>query len=218
MSAFSFTAPYITEEEELAEREALTEEERQQIRRDIGLEPFQDEGAFLTPSLPPVQVTVEKVQQVHEQLEQLPQAETYRQALAAAPSVVTAETDVQAFLRIEAWDVEKAARRVARYWSLRTDVFASPKESTSSDFEILPLTLQGALTAEERALLSLGLVFLLPDDRHGRAVMYLDRTRFTLRVGTREAFLRVLFYVLYTISYRDNPQFVIVLNVKVSDE
>ena len=202
MSAFSFTAPFITEEEELAEREALAEDERQQIRRDIGLETVEDPPQ---PS-PTPQVLAEKVQQVHELLEHLPLADAYRRALASAAAVVQAETDIQQFLRVEQWNVERAAQRVARYWGLRTDIFGD---------SILPLTLHGAL-ATESALMSLGLAFVLPNDRHGRAVMYFDRTRFTLRVGTREAFLRVLFYMLYSISLRDNPQFVLVLNVKVS--
>lgn len=215
MSAFSFTAPYITEEEEVAEREALTEEEREQIRQDIGLQPFhRNKHDASASSQPSARVVAEKIQQVQEQLEQLPEAEAYRRALASSPRVVTDETDIQAFLRVEVWDVHRSAQRVARYWSVRRDIFDPSKQSSSTN-GLMPLTLQGALTTEERALLSLGLVFLLPDDRNGRGVMYLDRTRFTVRVGTRQTFSRVLFYVLYAISYRNDPQFVIVINVKV---
>ena len=217
MSAFSFTAPYITEEEELAEREALTEEEREQIRKDIGLIPFcrDKHEPNVSSLLPSSRVMAETIEQVHEQLEQLPEAEAYRRAFASSPDVVTDETNIQAFLQVESSDATRTAKRVARYWNLRRDIFAAPSKGSSSNEEIMPLTLQGALTAEERALLSLGLVFLLPDDRNGRGVMYLDRTRFTVRVGTRQTFSRVLFYVLYAISYRNDPQFVIVINVKV---
>lgn len=35
MSAFSFTAPYVSEKEERVEREALTEEERELIKSDL---------------------------------------------------------------------------------------------------------------------------------------------------------------------------------------
>lgn len=204
MSAFSFTAPLITEEEELSERQALSEEERQRIRQDIGLEAPDPVSIS-----PPSDRVVEQIRQVKEKLLELPQADAYRQALERAPAVVQGETDVAAFLRVEAWDVTRATLRVARFWSLRTEVFGPV---------VAPLTLQDAL-ASESALLSLGLAFLLPHtDRHGRTVMYFDRTRFTVRVGTREAFLRVLFYTLYSISLRDTPrtgEFVLVLNVKV---
>ena len=80
------------------------------------------------------------------------------------------------------------------------------------------MTLQGAV-ADEVSLMELGLVFFLPQDAHGRAVLYLDRTRFTQRVATRDAMLRVLFYMLHAMSDRDNPrpgEFVLLVNVKVN--
>ena len=201
---------FVAEEEELAERQAMKAQELEQVRKDV----YGD----TTPPLPPLAAAelAVKIHQVRKALMDSSllseeQTAAYRQALAQVPSLVEAETDWEAFLRVYDNHPSPAAERVARYWQVRTELFGPIKA-------LLPMTLSGAM-ADDIALMELGLTFLLPADKHGRTVFYIDRTRYTLRVAPRESFLRVLFYMLFSISSRENTrkgEYVIVANVKVN--
>ena len=259
MSAFSFTAPFITEEEEVAERQALPVTERERIHGDVyGKLPANSAAGFMPePLLLSDDKLTEKVNELRQVLQLLvsnegradnrqgegensnndtdaasyprniPDATTtttttrfYRQAREVAADVVDAETDLVAFLRVhqeeDDYDVGQAAQRIDRYWQLRTELFGEERAYR-------PLTLADGMQPEAN-LMALGLAWVLPQpDQHGRAVLFIDRTRFTQRVATREAFLRVLFYMLFQITKLEPPmfrpgEFVVILNVKVSEK
>ena len=213
------TTTTTTEEEEAAERQAMEEDEREQVHKDMfGSDDQDDEQAEPLPALTPTELAT-KIQQVRDALQQEEESSSsflsatqtlaYRQAVTAVPALVEAETDWAGFLRLVDHNPSSAAERVARYWQVRTEFFGQKAH--------LPMTLQGAL-ADEIALMELGLAFCLPTDTNGRAVLFVDRTRFSLRVASRESFLRVLFYMLYALAGKDNPrkgEFVIVVSVKV---
>lgn len=254
MSCFSFTAPLIPAEEEQAELDSLTVTEREDLQFDMyGKKEESDDGSSShnniddddgdetqpTASTPTRQacaaknekeeaaLLANKIQNVKEILLdddrlQLPPKDVraYRHALAVAPDVVSADTDYAAFLGVEEDDPLRAARRVARYWQLRVEVFGPDRVH-------LPMTLKGAV-AGETDVLSLGLAFVLSKpDRHGRPVFFLDRTRYTARVCSRESFARILFYILSSVatttrtgsgtSSRRN-EYVVIVNVKVSKQ
>jgi hypothetical protein len=130
-------------------------------------------------------------------------------------SFVEAETDYAGFRWAEEENrgtLEKAARRVVRYWKIRKDMFGL-------DRAFLPMTLDGAM-AEDIALLSLGYAYLLPDDNHGRAVFFWDRTGFTSRSASREAMLRCLFYNVHMLTFAVSDRkkgFVVVVNCRSFD-
>ena len=87
------------------------------------------------------------------------------------------------------------------------------------DRAFLPMTLDGAM-AEDIALLSLGYAYLLPDDNHGRAVFFWDRTGFTSRSASREAMLRCLFYNVHMLTFAVSDRkkgFVVVVNCRSFD-
>lgn len=221
MSAFSFTAPIITEEEEEAELDALNEEERRQLKLDM-YGKAQDDGDEDTDNddddqLPEaLNLTAAKLQALRDALEGLSETEgrAYREALEIAPDVVTAETDLASFLWADDGEPAKAAQRVSRYWQIRRETFGP-------DLFALPMTLNGAV-AGESSLLSLGLAFILPkEDKHGRAVVFCDRTRYTARVAPRDAFLRMTFYLFHSMVSHGNKrknEFVVIINNKVTEK
>ena len=211
MSAFSFTAPFISEEEEAAERKSLDEQERQEIHRDLHGE---NENEPLSSDLTPAELE-DKVKELKTELHKLTESQSsaYREAVRLAPNLVENETDWEAFLRVEKNDPRQAAMRVARYWGLRSEIFGP-------DLALCSMTMHGALVKDDY-LMSLGIIYLRPSDRFGRSILFLDRTRFTPRVASRESFSRVFFYVASCILSDESQRkgdFVLLINVKVRHE
>jgi hypothetical protein len=203
MSAFTFTAPTITPEDELEEREALTEEERNIIHEDLhGSEQEVTETD---------EVLQNGIRLLHEALEAIPQEEklAYLEALEHVPQLVERESKPIIFLRVEKYDAWAAARRLVAYWDLRKKCFGP-------DRAFLPMT-QSAAMAEDMEVLRKGIVSISPDDKHGRPVFYWDRIRAT--GPHRDAVRRCLFYVLQVLMEQENAQkrgCVYVINLKVS--
>jgi hypothetical protein len=205
MSAFSFSAPIVTPDDEQAEREALPEKERQRIREEVyGVEDEMEETDTM----------VEKaVLLLQEALDEIPDVEkqTYLEALERAPLLVETESDPIRFLRCEKYDAGAAAHRLVSYWEVRKKIFGP-------DRAFLPMTQKGAM-AEDMVYSEKGFSTMLPDDDHGRPVACCDRIRSTAAVAPRASVLRCTFYVQQVLSEQERAQkrgYVLMLNYRVS--
>jgi hypothetical protein len=203
MSAFTFTAPTITLQDEMEEREALTEEERNIIHEDLH---GSEQEATETDELLKNGMLL-----LHEALEAIPEEEkiAYLEALERAPQLVERESKGIIFLRFERYDAWAAACRLVAYWALRKKCFGPERA-------FLPMT-QSAAMAEDTEVLRKGIATISPDDKHGRPVFHWDRIRAT--GPHRDSVRRCLFYVLQALMEQDNAQrrgCVYVINLKVS--
>jgi hypothetical protein len=205
MSGF-LTALVVTPEEEQAEREALTEEERQSIHKEVyGSEDELEETDTMVENA---------VLLLQEALHEIPDAEkqAYLEALERAPLLVERESDPIQFLRCEKYDAWAAARRLVAYWEVRKKFFGP-------DRAFLPMTQTGAM-AEDMEYSEKALITMLPDDDHGRPVVCWDRIRATTAAAPRASVLRCCFYLAQVLSEQEIAQkggCVVMINYRVSD-
>jgi hypothetical protein len=94
--------------------------------------------------------------------------EAYVEALRRAPDLVETESNPDLYMEYDHHDPWRAALRVAAYWTTRVEIFGD-------DRAYRPLTLTGrdALSPEDVKLFRTGFLMVLPNDRHGRAVVRL---------------------------------------------
>jgi len=106
--------------------------------------------------------------------------------------VMESESGPRVFLRACDNNPWEAARRMVDYWAERVAIFG--------DRAFLPLMLggEGALSKEDEEILDTGCVQLLPVDKSGRSVVFLDRSRLKPEMCyNTSGRLRVFFYVLH---------------------
>ena len=178
MSAFSFTAPYITPEQEQEEFSSFPDEVKEDIRNDLyGTSTASDivaktQGCF-TESL---SLLEEALQQISANDKQ-----EYLDALNRVPDLVKQESPGLVFLQATRFDPWAAARRLTSYWKLRKSLFG--------ERAFLPMTLDGAMH-EDRRVFELGFFTLLPPDRAGRQIIFWNRIACTRNVAHRDVFVR----------------------------
>lgn len=90
-----------------------------------------------------------------------------RQALERAPQIANDENFRLAFLRTEIFNIEKAAKRFAKYWTTRIDLFGETKA-------FLPMTQNGAL-CDDAEFLKYGFTCVMP--HHNERIIYIDPDR-----------------------------------------
>jgi hypothetical protein len=125
-------------------------------------------------------------------VEQLPQDEKacYMEALERAPPQVwKEESNPDMFLRLEDFHAFFAAKRICRYWQLRSDTFG-PKR-----FDSLYQTGEDALGNKELQVLQMNTITLLPNDAHGCPVLSIDCSRLEKRRQWVDSRDRCLFYM-----------------------
>jgi hypothetical protein len=206
MSAFTSSAPIITTEDEIVEREALSDDERQMIR----------DEAYGTEFIMPETETMltEGTALMAQALQAMPDTGVklaYLEALKRAPELVERESDPAAFLRCEQYDYWAAADRLVKYWDIRKMIFGP-------DRAFLPMTQAGAML-EDMEYLQKGLYLILPDDKFGRSVMYWNRIRSTSNVIPRDSLSRCNFYLLQAACERKSTQrkgLIMIINFRVS--
>lgn len=210
MSAFSFTAPFITKEEEKAERVSLTEEEEKQVEQDLfgcdcSNEPFVNEDTNeIDHGLEQMRIWIDSV------IDESPEKKAYLEACSRAPELVATESDPLKFLRCCQFDPESASKRLLEYWKVRRELFGH-------DRAFLPMTLDQAMEAD-RAALEKAVVHVLPDDKYGRPVLFWDRIRSNKSVIHRDEVDRIHFYMLHVMTKRKSVQtkgYVCIINLKV---
>jgi hypothetical protein len=205
MSAFTFTAPIVTPEDEAVERQALTVDERQRIHDDVyGKESLLRETDDMLEN---------GTNLIQEALLEIPDADkqAYLEALERSPQLVKRETDPVAFLRCEKYDAWAAAKRLVAYWEVRKKVFGNERA-------FLPMTQTGAI-AEDMEYLRKPLLTLLPDDEHGRPVIHCDRIRCVRSVVPRDSVVACFFYMMHVLCEREGTQqrgIVGIVNFRVS--
>jgi len=126
-------------------------------------------------------------------LAELPAAETaaYRRAVTECPSLVSDERKLP-FLERENDDIAQAAKRLARYWEVRLNLFGP-------DRCFLPMRLDGAMRDEARNLASRRIFQVLPvKDTAGRAILYGVPSRRNFREYTMEQEIMAVWYLLET--------------------
>lgn len=201
---FTFSAPFITPEQELAERNALTEEELEQLRRDTYGED--------APPLPENPSTVAQALRLFQEALQSLDASSktaYLQALEQVPELVEQESNPIAFLRACQYDAWAAATRLVEYWTLRLELFA--------DKAFEPMTADGAMR-DDMSFLKKAIIIRLGADAHNRPVLYLDRMRWVASVAPRDSIVRCLFYAIQTLSREETTQrfgYVLLIDMKV---
>eukprot|EP00977_Amphora_coffeiformis_P004549 scaffold982_cov169-Amphora_coffeaeformis.AAC.2 len=110
----------------------------------------------------------------------------YKEASTIAPDLVAAESQVDSFIAASDGDWKEAARRIARYWKVRKEVF-------EEDRWLLPLNATGfgALDAQDVEIWRSG--YFVPMRMEGGGLFFLvDRSRLPRAPGLAEA--RIMFY------------------------
>jgi hypothetical protein len=183
---FSLSAPAVLEEDELAEREGLTEQERAEIENDLygaSVASLKETETMLRKGLDMVEAAIAMISPDSK--------EAYLDALDICPGIVERESDPRGFLRCENYDVWAAAKRLVAYWTLRKSLFGPSRA-------YLPMTLQGAM-AEDIESLKKGVIEILPVDKNGRYVMFFNRIRAVRPIISPESLVICLFYHLHLI-------------------
>jgi hypothetical protein len=111
--------------------------------------------------------------------------------------------------------LQNAAKRMVAFWAMRRNI--------CGEAAFLPLvaTGQGALNAEAISLLNGGYAVRLLDDKEGRAVLFIDRSRFQHGSEFRNAILQLILYMLCAIVAEEEEEssqkkgYVLVVNGKV---
>mmetsp|Transcript_8831 Transcript_8831/g.20428 ORF Transcript_8831/g.20428 Transcript_8831/m.20428 type:complete len:305 (-) Transcript_8831:209-1123(-) len=189
--SFSLSAPVFTNEEESVELAALTEEEKEEIHRDLHGDKDKKHAETETPD--------ELVEEMEKELLHIPAdcKSHYMEAMSKCPDVVASESNRMQFLRYEDYRPEAAARHLVEYWRYRNSVFGS-------ELAYLPLSKTGALR-EDCEVLSAGVWSELPDDSEGRAVLYYDRAKGDA-VVKKDGIHRVMFYSVNQLLQRESAQ------------
>jgi hypothetical protein len=111
-----------------------------------------------------------------------------------------AEINPDGFLRVENLNCSKAAERLIRYLKLRTKTFGKKKY-----FLALDQTGDGALERKELAALGTGFINLLPNDRDGCPVIFIDSLRCRQR-DTQETVRKCFFYMFSLLAENTQSQ------------
>lgn len=115
---------------------------------------------------------------------------------AVSQQVWTNEANPERFLKVEFSEVNRAASRVTQYWQLRNQIFGS------KSFQPIDQTGEGALGRRELMVLQTGFVSMLPNDKEGRSVLWIDESR--LREGSdAECVERCIFYMITIAAEND---------------
>ena len=180
MVAFSYTAPQFTEQDSMKERAAMTAEQMQQI-----------ENECLGQNISVIKETPELVESaLHDMAQHLAAIDNktaYDTAFEQVPHLVMRESPAIRFLRCERFCPDKAARRLVKYWDLRSFLFGSRA--------FLPMHLDGALQDDIETIKDIPeAYFVTGKDDHGRLVVFTNKTRLDFSRHNRMSIMRYAWY------------------------
>ena len=183
MSAFSFSAPQFTEQDSMRERASMTDEERQQIKSEC-----------LGQSISILEETPEMIedamQAMARHLAAIEDKPAYDKALLLVPHLVEQESSFIRFLRCERFCTEKAARRLVKYWEMRTILFGIRA--------FLPMRLDGALQDDVEIMKAIPeAYFVTGKDDHGRIVLVSNKSRLDFSRHDRMSVNRCVWYHIH---------------------
>lgn len=207
MSAFSYTAPIFTEEQEREEAASITEEEQNSIRSDVfGVHTLIEETSDLLAS---------SMARFAEEIAAIPEDEKrgYTIALERCPRVFDREASPMRFLRAENYDGRLAAIRVAKYWECRLNVFGPERA-------FLPIVVDDSMEESMRCyrILFDG-NYLLPHDNNGRAVYFMNKSSSNIERMRKGESLQILWYNVHAALEVESVQkagFVLLVNMKIT--
>mmetsp|Transcript_26076 Transcript_26076/g.71804 ORF Transcript_26076/g.71804 Transcript_26076/m.71804 type:complete len:321 (-) Transcript_26076:2172-3134(-) len=205
-TAFSLTAPCVTDEDEKKELEELCEEELAALHEDVHGGPL----TKLETVIPP-HVYEEARRLLREAINSMEPSKkaAYELAQEQCPHLVERESPTRLYLETTKLDVWTAAENIAAYWKFRLSLFGTERA-------FLPMTLNGAMANDEE-ILEHGYFISAPDDNHGRPVIFYDRTRFTTNDKEfRQKIFRCFFYFEQTRLERQRG-YVAIINARDFD-
>jgi hypothetical protein len=103
----------------------------------------------------------------------LPDKLALLQAFAVCPEIVQRESPSWRFLEFEKYNSFNAARRLAKYWDVRLNLFGPER----AFLPVLDFTGRGALRPELLDYIATGVAVILPPDDCNRPVLFSDRSR-----------------------------------------
>jgi len=111
-----------------------------------------------------------------------------KEAEERCPSIVGSDEHKLAFLRSEMFNAKLAAKRFAKYWNKRIELFGEKA--------FMPLTIDGSMSDEDIVALSTGFASVLPGkDETGRALVWVDASFLDTTKYSRESMIRALMYI-----------------------
>ena len=183
MSAFSFTAPQFTEQDSIRERASMTGEAMQQIKNEcLG------QNISILEETP--QMIENALCDMARHLAAIEEKPAYNQALQLVPHLVEQESPNIRFLRCERFCPDKAARRMVKYWEMRTILFGSKA--------FLPMRLDGALQDDIEIMKSIpDAYFVTGKDDHGRLVLISNKSCLDFSRHDRMSVNRCVWYYIH---------------------
>jgi hypothetical protein len=103
----------------------------------------------------------------------LPDKLALLQAFAVCPEIVQRESPLLRFLEFEQYNYFNAARRLAKYWDMRLNLFGPER----AFLPVLDFTGRGALRPQLLDYVATGVAVVLPPDDCNRPVLFCDRSR-----------------------------------------
>mmetsp|Transcript_8930 Transcript_8930/g.13706 ORF Transcript_8930/g.13706 Transcript_8930/m.13706 type:complete len:324 (+) Transcript_8930:100-1071(+) len=182
------TAPKFSKEDEEREIADLTPEECHNIADDIF-----GHNACEVESRNREEVTDAQLQAFHDAMDRVSIEEraAYMTASVLSPELLETECSPVLFLQCEDYDPDRAAKRMAIYWTKRVEFFGEERA-------FLPMTLTGAMgDARDLEMIKNNphVLYILPSDSSGRGVICGDRT--TGHVSDRMCGVRLCWYVVH---------------------
>lgn len=200
-----FNVPIVTEEEERAERETLSEIEQLQLQVDLYgcAERRIDQRRLVDGTVSTLFSASHETQEeitlgiaaMNEAIDGIPESEKadYLQAREFAPNLIDTESPPADFLRCEHYNSTAAAIHLVSYWRQRKTIFGAT-------LAFLPLRLDGALR-DDVDFLEQGYLLPLPADSHGRPVVLVDRTGLSqIRGQPTPSVLRIMMYLTHAVT------------------
>lgn len=111
-----------------------------------------------------------------------------QQAEKRCPAIVKSREHRLVFLRSEVFNAKLAAKRFAKYWNKRVELFGEKA--------FAPLTIEGSLDDEDKIALSSGFAVPMPGkDKSGRGLVWVDASYLDTTKYSRESMIRALMYI-----------------------
>lgn len=211
MPAFEITAPRISVEQEEAEREALSPQERSELQQSLyGITTSEHAEQQESPETQEtIQTSLSMLQEFLQSIDPR-EKQAYMTAMERAPALVERESPPLAFLQCQRFNPWAAAQRLVAYWKQRQILFG--------DRAWQPLRLESALPEDQDSLMA-AFFYSVGYDAHGRRILIMNRSWYQPSEFSRQSVLRCLFYTLHGMM-QDDPQnnmskrgFVILMNV-----
>lgn len=186
--ALSYTAPRFEPEDVQKEFDALDDETKDQLKRDLyGIDtPIDETSDLLEQSLAALR---EQLSSLEAPEEDDGEHQAYNRAREKCLEYVNSEKFLLPFLRAERFDVDRAVTRILVYWDEKLKLFGE-------EHSFGPVTL-ASLQESDIQVIGDGGFSWLPKDAHGRAVLHGDRGRIGIQNYGRDPIVSYRVLILH---------------------